>query len=91
MNRFFRSALFPLVVIVLLVYLASQTLIPKRGNEAKLTYSELIQEAKAGNVNDVKFNPNRQSISATLASGKKSATSVTRWGATRRPPTSASR
>ena len=62
MNRFFRSALFPLVVIVLLVYLASQTLIPKRGNEAKLTYSELITEAKAGNVNEVKFNPNRQSI-----------------------------
>ena len=31
-NRFFRSALFPLVVIVLLVYLASQTLIPKRDN-----------------------------------------------------------
>ena len=30
MNRFFRSALFPLIVIVLLVYLASQTLIPRR-------------------------------------------------------------
>ena len=48
MNRFFRSALFPLVVIVLLVYLASQTLIPKRDNEAKLTYSELITQAKHG-------------------------------------------
>ena len=29
MNRFFRSAFFPLIVIVLLVWLASQTLIPK--------------------------------------------------------------
>ena len=29
-NRFFRSALFPLIVIVLLVYLASQTLIPRK-------------------------------------------------------------
>ena len=71
MNRFFRSALFPLVVIVLLVYLASQTLIPRRGDEAKLTYSELIQQAKQGNVSEVKFNPNRQSISATLDSGQK--------------------
>jgi cell division protease FtsH len=70
-NRFFRSALFPLVVIVLLVYLASQTLIPKRDNQAKLTYSELITAAQNGDVNEVKFNPNRQSISATLASGKK--------------------
>ncbi len=71
MNRFFRSALFPLVVIVLLVYLASQTLIPKKDNQAKLTYSELITQAKQGNVSEVKFNPNRQSISATLDSGQK--------------------
>ena len=35
MNRFFRSALFPLIVIVLLVYLASQTLIPRRAAEKK--------------------------------------------------------
>ena len=71
MNRFFRSALFPLVVIVLLVYLASQTLIPKRENQAKLTYSELISQAQQGNVSEVKFNPNRQSINATLDSGQK--------------------
>ena len=71
MSRFFRSALFPLVVIVLLVYLASQTLIPKKDNPAKLTYSELISQVKQGNVNEVKFTPNRQSINATLADGQK--------------------
>ena len=71
MNRFFRSALFPLVVIVLLVFLASKTLMPTRHNETKLTYSELIQQAKDGNVSEVKFNPNRQSITATLDSGSK--------------------
>ena len=48
MNRFFRSALFPLVVIVLLVYLASQTLMPRRDSGEKLTYSQLIQETKNG-------------------------------------------
>ena len=37
MNRFFRSALFPLIVIVLLVYLASQTLIPKSKATEKQT------------------------------------------------------
>ncbi len=42
MNRFFRSALFPLFVIVLLVYLASQTLIPHSKAAAKTTYSEFI-------------------------------------------------
>ena len=39
MNRFFRSALFPLIVIVLLVYLASQTLMPRRDGSEKMTYS----------------------------------------------------
>ncbi|HJU47376.1 MAG TPA: ATP-dependent metallopeptidase FtsH/Yme1/Tma family protein, partial [Gaiellaceae bacterium] len=71
MNRFFRSALFPLVVIVLLVYLASQTLIPRRGNEEKVTYSELIAQTKAGNVSEVLFTPNRRQITATLDSGQK--------------------
>ena len=41
MNRFFRSALFPLIVIVLLVYLASQTLMGGDKNEKKYTYSEV--------------------------------------------------
>ena len=71
MNRFFRSALFPLVVIVLLVYLASQTLMPRRDDGRKLTYSELIEQTAAGNVSEVTFAPNRQSISAVLDSGQK--------------------
>ena len=59
MNRFFRSALFPLVVIVLLVYLASQTLMPRRDSGQKITYSELIQQTRQGNVSEVTFSPNR--------------------------------
>ncbi|MGI8974466.1 MAG: ATP-dependent metallopeptidase FtsH/Yme1/Tma family protein, partial [Gaiella sp.] len=71
MNRFFRSALFPLVVIVLLVYLASQTLIPRRDGGEKITYSDLIVATKNGDVSEVRFAPNRQSIEATLDSGRK--------------------
>ena len=71
MNRFFRSALFPLVVIVLLVYLASQTLMPRRDSGQNITYSELIQQTKQGNVSEVTFSPNRQSITAVLDSGQK--------------------
>jgi cell division protease FtsH len=70
-NRFFRSALFPLVVIVLLVYLASQTLMPRRDGDQKLTYSQLIDETRKGNVSEVTFSPNRQSINAVLDSGQK--------------------
>ncbi len=71
MNRFFRSALFPLIVIVLLVYLASQTLIPRRDAEKKLTYSQLSAQIEAGNVQEVLFTPNRQQINATLVNGDK--------------------
>jgi len=70
-NRFFRSALFPLVVIVLLVYLASQTLMPRRDGNEKMTYSQLIQATKNGDVSEVTFSPNRQSITAVLDSGQK--------------------
>jgi cell division protease FtsH len=70
-NRFFRSALFPLVVIVLLVYLASQTLIPHKDNGAKLTLSELRSDAASGQVSSVVFDPKSQSIKATLTNGQK--------------------
>ncbi|MGZ4354558.1 MAG: ATP-dependent metallopeptidase FtsH/Yme1/Tma family protein, partial [Gaiellaceae bacterium] len=65
MNRFFRSALFPLVVIVLLVYLASQTLIPHGKSAAKLSYSQVIKDVKSGQVSDVTFSPSKQEITGT--------------------------
>ena len=71
MNRFFRSALFPLIIIVLLVYLASQTLLPGRSQQQKITYSQLIAKVKEGAVNDADFNPNRQQITANLVDGSK--------------------
>jgi cell division protease FtsH len=70
-NRFFRSALFPLIVIVLLVYLASQTLLPGRTEQKKFTTSQLIDHIQSGDVNDAVFNPVKQSISATLVDGTK--------------------
>ena len=74
MNRFFRSALFPLVVIVLLVYLASQTLITRHGGTKKTTLSTLIEQVDNGGIDTSKavvFSPNRQEISATLKTGEK--------------------
>jgi cell division protease FtsH len=63
-NRFFRSALFPLIVIVLLVYLASQTFIGGGDKEPKKTYSELISgvngDPKA--FEKLTFDPDKRSI-----------------------------
>ncbi|MBA2642783.1 MAG: ATP-dependent metallopeptidase FtsH/Yme1/Tma family protein, partial [Actinobacteria bacterium] len=71
MNRFFRSALFPLIVIVVLVYLASQTLLSSRDQQRKITYSELKAQVRDGNVNDALFTPSKQQISGTLVDGTK--------------------
>ena len=73
MSRFFRSALFPLIVIVLLVYLASQTLLPRSDDGPKMTLSELIQrvETDPGSIEQVVFKPKGQEIEATFIGGQK--------------------
>jgi cell division protease FtsH len=73
-NRFFRSALFPLFVIVLLVYLASQTLIPHGKSEKKFSTSEFIKAAERGDVTNVVFSPGKHSISAQLVTEDKKVT-----------------
>ncbi|MGH2977208.1 MAG: ATP-dependent metallopeptidase FtsH/Yme1/Tma family protein, partial [Gaiellaceae bacterium] len=70
MNRFFRSAFFPLLVIVLLVWLASQTLIPKGGSSQKLTTSQAMADVQAHYVSSAEFNPGKRSISLKLDNGK---------------------
>jgi cell division protease FtsH len=72
-NRFFRSALFPLIVIVLLVYLASQTLMRGGHKEAKLSTAALIDRVKEnpGQFKGVTFDPNHQSINYEFTDGTK--------------------
>jgi cell division protease FtsH len=71
-SRFFRSALFPLIVIVLLVYLASQTLLPRSDQQTKITYSQLIEHVQTNpeKVSDVVFNPKGRSIEANYGGEK---------------------
>jgi len=68
-NRLFRSAFVPLLVIVVLVWLASQTLIPKKNNAdpSIKTYSQLILAVQQGTTqfSSVVFNPSKRSITAT--------------------------
>ena len=73
MSRFFRSARFPLIVIVLLVYLASQTLLPRSEEPEKITSSALIDQVETNpeKFEEVVFNPKGRSIEATLDEGTK--------------------
>jgi cell division protease FtsH len=69
MSRLFRSALIPLLAIVAVVWLASNTLMSKPSHAAKniQTYSQLINAVKTGSTpfSDVEFNPSKRSITAT--------------------------
>jgi cell division protease FtsH len=69
-NRFFRSALFPLFVIVLLVYLASQ-MIPHGKSTQKLTYADFRKGIPSGQVVSAEFNPSKRQITGKLDDGKK--------------------
>ncbi len=67
MNRFFRSALFPLIVIVLLVYLASQTLMSSEKKE-KVTYSQLQQRVRSepDQIQEIVANPSKQELTVEM-------------------------
>ncbi|HEX6761720.1 MAG TPA: ATP-dependent zinc metalloprotease FtsH [Gaiellaceae bacterium] len=70
MNRFLRSAFFPLIVIVVLVWLASQTLIHTGGTAQKRTTSQAISDVQAGKVASADFNPGKRSISLKYVNGE---------------------
>src|SRR5579864_3163345 len=67
-NRFFRSALFPLVIIAALVWLALQTLGSHSTKATAETTSQLYQQVKnaTAQVTNVVIDPNKQSIAATV-------------------------
>jgi cell division protease FtsH len=74
-NRFFRSALFPLVIIAALVWLALQTLGGHTAATSKLTLSQVQTRIEACTADScafsqVVFNPNKQALNYTLAADK---------------------
>jgi cell division protease FtsH len=73
LNRFFRSALFPLIVIAALVWLATQTLVSHGKKSERETYSQLIGTVQSDpqSLQQVIFNPNKREITATTVDNKK--------------------
>jgi cell division protease FtsH len=72
MNRFFRSALFPLIIIAALVWLALQTLGSHGTKTQKTTYGAVVQQIKDGGqgIEKIEASPSKQSLQITYADGK---------------------
>jgi hypothetical protein len=72
-NRFLRSALFPVVVITLIVWLGTQTLIGKRHETKRTTYSQVIQtvEDNSGSIDEIIFVPNKHQAEVQMKDGSK--------------------
>jgi cell division protease FtsH len=79
-NRFFRSALFPLVIIAALVWLALQTLSGHGAKSEKITYSQAIQQIQACpencEIKEVVFNPNKQELKLSYKGEEKKTSTV---------------
>jgi len=71
-NRFFRSALFPLVIIAALVWLALQTLGGHGTKSEKKTTSQVIQqiEGSPSSIDKVVINPNKHQFEVDQAGGQ---------------------
>jgi cell division protease FtsH len=72
-NRFFRSALFPLIIIAALVWLALQTLGGSGTKQEKATLSQVINIVKTQpqSIEQAVFVPTKQELDVTLRSGGK--------------------
>jgi cell division protease FtsH len=72
-NRFFRSALFPLIIIAALVWLALQTLGGNGQKQQKATLSQVINIVKTDpqSIDQAVFVPTKQELDVTLRSGGK--------------------
>jgi cell division protease FtsH len=73
LNRFFRSALFPLIILVVLAWVAMNTLTGGNEKVQKATYSDLYQrvQTRPETIDLVVFNPRKQQITAELKGNEK--------------------
>ena len=69
MNRFFRSGLLPLILIVLVVYLASSQLMGGSKSGKRIGLSEFKNDVATGQVARADFSPNKRQINFKFPHG----------------------
>ena len=84
MNRFFRSALFPLIILVVLAWVAMNTLTGNDEKVEKATYSDLVARVQDNpeSIEQVTVNPRKQEIARVEGTAVLVVSAVGGWPAT---------
>ena len=72
MNRFFKSAFFPILIVILLAWFAQQMLFGERTSSTKVkpTWSTMQSDLEAGKVKELKHSFTKNSVQVTLNDAK---------------------
>ncbi len=68
MRRFFRSAAFPILIVVVLAFFAQRLISPNEGTEPP-TYNEFLQQVNSGQIEEVTFNTKDNTLNVKESNG----------------------
>jgi cell division protease FtsH len=68
LRRFFRSAAFPILIVVVLAFFAQRLISPDEGTEPP-TYNEFLQQVDSGQIEEVTFNTKDNSLNVKETNG----------------------
>ena len=71
MNRFLKSAAFPILIVILLVFVAQRLVVSDEAKAPPPTYPQLISDISAGEVSRATIKTESNEVSATLKDGTK--------------------
>ena len=76
MSRFFKSAAFPILIVILLAFVAQKLVVSNSGSSQKLGFSDVLTKIDQGQVSQAKISVKDQELQVTLADGKKVTTGI---------------
>jgi cell division protease FtsH len=68
LRRFFRSAAFPILIVVVLAFFAQRLISPNEGTEPP-TYNEFLQQVNSGQIEEVTFNTKDNTLNVKETNG----------------------
>jgi cell division protease FtsH len=75
-GKFFKSAAFPILIVILLAFVAQKLVVSNSGSEAKLGFSDVLTAIKKDEVRQAKISTKDQEIQVTLRDGRKVTTGI---------------